>query len=209
MARVSAVMSYATGADLDTMLVLVTDSLTTPTAGSSSPHPAEVITRMRERLETAQIDIAAGRKPSYRLVVASVDGIAVGFASLSVLEEGLLAPARAVLVDVVHVDSDHRKMGIGKSLIRGGIMYAEEIGATDLTVNAPVTSREANRFFARYGFAPLITRRSASVSSLRRRIGVEPVLGEAVSRTPEERSKRRLAVLSPRLPGRRLPRSSV
>jgi GNAT superfamily N-acetyltransferase len=145
--------------------------------------------------------VAAGLQPTYRLLVAVVDGEVVGFASLSVVGHGLLTDSAAVVVDAVHVTDAHRKRGIGTALLREAVVLADEVGAGDVVVNTPTRGRDVNRFYARQGFAPLVVRRSASVPSLRRKLGVEPRLDPrdtTIDLSPVQRTLRRRAVLTRR-----------
>lgn len=161
----------------------------------------DIAERVRERMTGSDHAVASGRCPTFRLVVADIDGLPVGFASLSVVERGLLASSSAVVVDVVHVSGDHRKHGVGTALLREAARFADEVGAGDVVVNVPPTRRDVNRFFARFGFTPMVVRRSAPIGQLRRRLGVEPRLdprGTTVDLTPTQRSLRRRALLTPR-----------
>lgn len=157
--------------------------------------------RVRARIRESQTAVEAGLRPSYRLTVAWLDGEPIAFASLSVLERGLLTTSCAVLVDLVHVGGRHRKLGVGTTLLREAAVFAEEIGASDVVVNVPPNVRDVNRFYARHGFAPMVLRRSAPIAVLRRKLGVEPRLDPrdiTVDLTPVQRSLRRRALLHPR-----------
>ena len=168
-----------------------------PLTGLAGATP-DVPERVRSRIAESDRAVAEGGSPSYRLLVAFVDGEPVGFASVSVVERGLLAQTCAVLVDVVHVSDRHRKRGVGTMLLREAVAMADEIGASDVVVNTPTRGRDVNRFYARLGFAPLVVRRSSPVGALRRKLGVEPrpdVTGEL---TPVQRSMRRRALLTPK-----------
>ncbi|HNV41534.1 MAG TPA: GNAT family N-acetyltransferase, partial [Ornithinibacter sp.] len=52
---------------------------------------------------------------------------------------------------------------------------AERSGCEVVVSNVPTASRDANRFFARLGFASVITRRVVSTSALRRKLAPESV----------------------------------
>jgi GNAT superfamily N-acetyltransferase len=158
----------------------------------------EVIDRVAERLRESEAGLAAGCAPSYRVVVAVADGELIGFASLSVVDRGLLTASCAVLVDVVHVVDGQRKRGVGTALLREAVLMADEVGASDVVVNTPPRGRDVNRFYARLGFAPMVVRRSSTVSALRRRLGVEPRHEITAALTPAQRSLRRRALLAPR-----------
>ena len=87
-----------------------------------------------------------------------------------------MAPANALLdLPAVHmshavVSDRHRRRGAGRALVAAAAAYAEERGVEQVVVSVHPGSREANRFFARLGFAPLAVRRVAPVAVLRRRL---------------------------------------
>ena len=166
------------------------------------PHGSpDVGERISARIAESRAMVEAGLRPCYRLLVAWRDGAPIAFASLSVVDRGLLSGSCAVLVDALHVDARHRKQGVGTAMLREAAAFAEEIGAADVVVNAPPTLRDANRFYARHGFAPVVVRRSAPLSVLRRKLGVEPRLDvrDATSDlTAVQRTLRRRALLTPR-----------
>jgi GNAT superfamily N-acetyltransferase len=170
-------------------------------AGVVPQGTLDVSERVRTRIRESEVAVEAGLRPSYRLIVAWLDHEPIAFASLSVLERGLLTTSCAVLVDLVHVDGRHRKLGVGTTLLREAAVFADEIGASDVVVNVPPNVRDVNRFYARHGFAPMVVRRSAPIAVLRRKLGVEPRLDPrdvTVDLTPVQRSLRRRALLSPR-----------
>lgn len=161
----------------------------------------EVLDRVAVALAESATATEAGRPATYRLLVASADGLDVGFTSLSVVPHGLLTDSAAVVVDAVHVLAPYRKRGIGTELLRAAVQFADEVGAGDVVVNTPTRGRDANRFYARQGFAPLVVRRSAPVAALRRRLGVEPRLDPrdtTLELSPVQRTLRRRAVLTRR-----------
>ena len=168
-----------------------------PLAGLAGAVP-DVPERVRQRILESDAAVHAGRLPTYRLLVAFHDGEPVGFASVSVVERGLLTQTSAVLVDVVHVADRLRKRGVGTMLLREAVAMAGEIGASDMVVNTPTRGRDVNRFYARLGFAPMVVRRSAPVGALRRRLGVEPRPDPTGELTPVQRSLRRRDLLSPK-----------
>ena len=82
-------------------------------------HGAEdVMRKAAAALEASQERVADGADPSYRLLVAYAGADAVGFASLSVHQHGVLTDASAVVVDAIHVSSSHRRRGVGTQLLR-------------------------------------------------------------------------------------------
>jgi ribosomal protein S18 acetylase RimI-like enzyme len=83
---------------------------------------------------------------------------------------GLLDPP-SVYVSALLVSSACRKRGAGRALVAAAASYAEELGIDSVVVGVAPTGRDANRFFARLGFAPLVIRRIAPVAALRRTLG--------------------------------------
>jgi ribosomal protein S18 acetylase RimI-like enzyme len=83
---------------------------------------------------------------------------------------GLLDPP-SVYVSALLVSPACRKRGAGRALVAAAAAYAEELGVDSVVVGVAPTGRDANRFFARLGFAPLVIRRIAPVAALRRTLG--------------------------------------
>jgi hypothetical protein len=67
-------------------------------------------------------------------------------------------------------------------------------------VSVTPTSRDANRFFARLGFAPLVIRRVAPLSVVRRRLAEGALPAETTGPLPVVSTSRRRRGLSRRLP---------
>ncbi|HEV2890177.1 MAG TPA: GNAT family N-acetyltransferase [Frankiaceae bacterium] len=106
-----------------------------------------------------------------RVLVAELDGEIVGMAQVSRTPPGLLSESTSITLAAMHVSDRHRRRGVGKALLTAAVAYAEEQGVEDVVVSVYPQHREANRFYARLGFAPVVVRRVASVASLRRRLG--------------------------------------
>jgi GNAT superfamily N-acetyltransferase len=108
--------------------------------------------------------------PGYRVVVATEDEVPAGMAVLATASLGPLTDERALTVSHLVVRHRFRRRGIGHALLAAAAAYADEIGLDHVLVGAYPALREANRFYARLGFAPLSVRRVAHVSTLRRRL---------------------------------------
>jgi ribosomal protein S18 acetylase RimI-like enzyme len=141
--------------------------------------------------------------PEHRVVVAvdeadSVVGTAVFGADTA---GGPLDPP-SVYVSHLLVAPEHRKRGAGRALVAAAAAYAEELGVDSVVVGVAPTTRDANRFFARLGFAPLVIRRIAPVAALRRALASsDPAadtlpgptrsgLARALPRSPRSRLRR-------------------
>jgi len=117
-----------------------------------------------ERLE------AVDKDPASRAVVAVVDGEVAGMAVLSVTSYAPLFDQRAVHAHYLHVRDGFRRMGVGKALLGAAVALADEAGAEHVITSVLPQMRETQRFYARLGFGPVVVRRSAPVSVLRRRL---------------------------------------
>lgn len=157
----------ATDADLPALLDLWGElrELGGRARATLSPVPATVAARVA----------AALADPDRRVVLASVDGEPAGMAVLASVAVGPFSDARAVQVDYLVVAARHRHRGVGRALLAAAAGYADDVGVDQVLVSVHPALRDANRFFARLGFTPLVVRRVAPVALLRRRLGtVEP-----------------------------------
>jgi GNAT superfamily N-acetyltransferase len=128
-----------------------------------------------------------------RVAVAIVDDTIEGFAVMSVSTLGPLSDTRAVQLTHVVVENGRRRRGVGQALVAAAAAFAEEVGAEHVAVSVYPHLREANRFYARLGFSPLVVRRVATVASLRRRLAS----GEHPVATLDEVARRR--IVAPRI----------
>jgi GNAT superfamily N-acetyltransferase len=165
---------------LDMWEELRTDSGRT---GPLAPAPTEA--RLLEFLENGACT------PESRGVVAEVDGEVVGMACFVVHSVGPLIDTLVVQVDYLHVRPSQTRRGAGRALVAAAATYAEEVGAEHVSVNVFPHVREANRFYAKLGFSPLVVRRIASVSALRHTLAPEEV---SVKRRAGVLARRRVAV---------------
>lgn len=115
----------------------------------------------------------AMRDPGCRLVVAERAGAPVGMVLLCVGSSTTIVETPAVEMTHMVVAHRHRRHGAGKALVLAAAAYADELGLDQVVASVLPQDREANRFYARLGFGPVVVRRVASVSALRRqRTGV-------------------------------------
>jgi ribosomal protein S18 acetylase RimI-like enzyme len=125
----------------------------------------------------ARLDVALSR-PDVQVLLAEAPDPADLPVGLLVLRRGELLPlsgSEAAHVEQLWVQPEHRRRGIARALLKAATAHAQQSGLDEVTCTAPPADRDAQRFLARLGFAPLVTRRVVSVSALRRRLGcVEP-----------------------------------
>lgn len=160
--------------------------------------PVEGGTRSRGQTEAgraalAQRYVEAIEDPERYLVLA-VGGReggpeeALGMALFTVATANALLDIPAVHVSHAVVSDRHRKRGAGKALVAAAASFAEDRGIEQLVVSVHPGSRDAARFFARLGFAPLAVRRTAPVAVVRRRLSVGERTAEHLVRRRPKRS---------------------
>lgn len=121
-------------------------------------------------LQRARAHWESGDAADDRRTVVAFDGDeVVGMAAFSVVELGPWS-GTVVLVSLLHVRDGARRRGVGHALLVEALAFADRIGADQVAVDVPPHLRDANRYFARLGFGPVVTRRVATTSALRRRL---------------------------------------
>lgn len=113
---------------------------------------------------------AVDEDPCSRALVAVVDDEVAGMTILSVTPYAPLFDQRAVHAHYLHVRDGFRRQGVGKALLGAAVALADESGAEHVITSVLPQMRETQRFYARLGFGPVVVRRSAPVSVLRRRL---------------------------------------
>ncbi|EWT02890.1 GCN5 family acetyltransferase [Intrasporangium oryzae NRRL B-24470] len=105
--------------------------------------------------------------------IAFMDQRPVGYIVIADSTRSLLVVSPCVSVDMLYVVADVRRHGVGRALLAAAARYAERRGAEHIASTVPAQDREANRFFARIGFAAETVRRVTPVAALKRRLGGE------------------------------------
>ena len=108
-------------------------------------------------------------------VLAAVDdltGDVVGLAVVMDDEVGAVSRSPALHVTHLAVAKKHRRRGVGRALLAATVHLAEQRGIDHILASAVTTSRDANRYLARLGFAPYVVRRIAPTAVLRRSLGL-------------------------------------
>lgn len=137
----------------------------TPEAGRGRGTPVAA----RESLEARYLD-ALDDKERHLVVAVDEKDNPLGMALFCVAPANALLDLPALHVSHAVVADRHKRRGAGKALVAAAAAYAEDKGLEQVVVSVNPGSRDANRFFARLGFAPLAVRRVAPVSVVRRRL---------------------------------------
>lgn len=110
-----------------------------------------------------------------RAIFVAVDdssGDVVGF--VAARDDDLATIVHTPVLHVSHliVAPKFRKRGVARALLAAVVMLADERGIDHVLATAATGARDANRYLARLGFAPLVIRRVAPTSVLRRSLGM-------------------------------------
>lgn len=132
--------------------------------------------------------------------IAHVDGRPAGYIVVADSTRSPLVDSPCVSITMVHVLPDFRRQGVAKALLSTTARYADHVGADQVASLVPAHDREANRFFARLGFAPETMRRVTSLAALQRRLGGERVarvqLAQVLQRRRDIRARSRVPAAS-------------
>ena len=109
-------------------------------------------------------------KPHCRVVLACADDEPAGMAVLRVIRPDPLSSSRVVQVAHVMVARGKRRRGVGHALIAAAADFADEQKIEHVAAGLYPSLRDASRFYARLGFAPVLVQRVAPVAILRRRL---------------------------------------
>ncbi len=126
--------------------------------------------------EAAQRAAADGRlaravqRDGVVVFVATVEGLTVGYAWVYDQATSILLDAPSMAIEEIFVRPEWRRRGVARSLLLSVGSHAQRLGAEHITSSVPTHARDANRTFARLGFAPQTTRRVAPTSLLMRRL---------------------------------------
>lgn len=170
MSRASVRVRPAEHADVDQLVGLITaiDTRSAVFDGRppADPSVAHLVERVSEILDEdartllVAVDDQAGCNAVVGLLVARMDQI------------GAIDLTAALHVTHLVVAPKHRRRGVGRTLLAAAVHLADERGVDRVLATAASGSREANRYLARIGFAPLVVHRVASTAALRRSLGI-------------------------------------
>lgn len=159
----------------------------------ATAHDADAVVALARTAATADgkltagaklmLDTPAGPPPDFGAVLADAEfrtlvaldtdtDEVVGLAVTSEDAFSALLGRTAVYVHYMVVTDNRRQRGVGRELLSAVTRFAEEIGAENVVIGVWTEAREVNRYFAKVGFTPVVQRRIAPVSTLRRTLGL-------------------------------------
>lgn len=108
--------------------------------------------------------------PGAIVLVARADDGLVGLLLGRLLGPNVFTDEVNLAVEVVYVDGEHRRRGVGHALMLGAVEIALASGAENVYAAPIPGARGVQRFFVRLGFAPAVSHRVTSVATLHRRL---------------------------------------
>lgn len=138
-----------------------------------------------------------------RVVLACADGEPAGMAIYRPIQPDPLSDSQVLQMSHVIVAPGKRRRGVGRALLAAGADIADGLQVEHLGVGVYPSLRDASRFYARLGFAPVLVQRIAPVGVLRRRLGTDTTVARV-----EDLVRRRNRVRRP-LPAPRPPRRTA
>ncbi len=113
---------------------------------------------------------AAAASPEQRVVVVEYDGQVAGAVHLRITTLSPLNLEPCVQSIHPRVLDQFRRRGVGHALMEAATAFAEDNGILHVVTAVPHASRDANRFMARLGLAPVVMYRVAPMTVLRSRV---------------------------------------
>lgn len=168
MSRVCVRVRPAEPADIDDLVRLIRSIDTSSGVFSGRPLEDPGVDHLSSRLRDI-LDVGA------RTLIVAVDDTTdhlVGLLVTKLDEIGAIDLTPALHVTHLLVAPNQRRRGVGRALLAGCVQMADERGVDRVLATVASGSREANRYLARLGFAPLVVQRVATTAALRRSLGL-------------------------------------
>jgi GNAT superfamily N-acetyltransferase len=106
-----------------------------------------------------------------QVVLACADGDPAGMAIYRAIRPDPLSDSQVLQMTHVIVTPGKRRRGVGRALLAAAADIADGLAVEHVGVGVYPSLRDASRFYARLGFAPVLVQRIAPVGVLRRRLG--------------------------------------
>ncbi len=104
------------------------------------------------------------------MLLARVAERTVAFAVLRQAPLNALTGSTALCLDEFYVAEGERRHGVGRALLAHVAGQAERLGVEQIIAGVPPSAKDAHRYFAKLGFAPVLVRRATTAAALRRRL---------------------------------------
>ena len=121
---------------------------------------ADIDVRLKEALVAEECHI----------VMACADKEPAGMAIFRSIRPDPLSDSRVLQLTHLIVTPGKRRRGVGRALLTAGADIADSLALEHVGVGVYPSLRDASRFYARLGFAPVVVQRIAPIGVLRRRL---------------------------------------
>jgi len=162
MSRRSVDVRRAAADDVDLLIELAVRARTDEGFDRPSAHPDDASRRAH------LLAALEGSGTEVHLAMAGED--AVGALVLRIGDLMVLTGATTVHIEQLYVCPAWRHRGVARQLLTAAVAAGERHGAEDVACVLPPGGRDLQRFFARLGFAPLVTLRAVPLARLRSRL---------------------------------------
>lgn len=139
---------------------------------SGRPLQDTSVEHLTERLGNIVHNARAGDGRTMLVAVDEASDEVVGLVVARRDHIGAIDVVPALHVTHLLVAPKHRRRGVGRALLSAVVCAAEDSGCWHVIATVGSGSREANRYLARLGFAPLVLHRVTSTVGLRRALGI-------------------------------------
>ncbi|WP_161962295.1 GNAT family N-acetyltransferase [Nocardioides speluncae] len=133
--------------------------------------------------DVATVIAAVRTDPLQRIVVAEFDGVFAGAILLTATTVSTLNLERVVNAHSPKVVPEYRRHGVGTALLESSVIFAEQLGISQVACASPMTLRDANRFLARLSFLPQAVLRVTTTHNLRSKLSQRPARRGAAGRS--------------------------
>lgn len=141
----------------------------------------ENLRRADRQDQVADLEIViktAAASREQRLVVAECAGAPVGAVFLKATTMSPINLEPVVQTLMPHVLASARRKGVGRALMEEAVSFADELGVGHIMTAASSTSRDGNRFLARFGFGAHAMVRVAQTPMLRGKLTARMTAGQ-------------------------------
>lgn len=190
MPRTTVVTRRATVADVPALVALTNEMRSVGARAERAVNPintSDVAVRLTDAIAARGVSV----------LVASIDETPVGMAVCRAVHPDPLSDSRVLQVSHVVVARAHRRRGVGHALLGAAVEIADAQHLEHVAIELYPSVRDASRFYARLGFAPVTVQRVAPLGVLRRRL-----TGDTPTMRVDDLVRRRSRVRRP-LPGQR------
>ncbi|GAA3637159.1 hypothetical protein GCM10022223_64880 [Kineosporia mesophila] len=123
-------------------------------------HSGQAAERLAEAIGSGALEVLVARSGER----------AVGFLVMRETTLNVLTGSTALSIDEFYVAPADRRHGVARALLAQVAPHAERLGVEQVVAGVPPWAKETHRYFARLGFAPVLLRRAATPTALRRRL---------------------------------------